>query len=442
MPYTGWLCYSGIPILDACRTVAFGRNAATGAACLDCLNNGGCGCCGPLHADEVYTDVAGTGGGTPAPWYDPSAPESEGFFGLLATSITGLEPGETTRAVVERADGRGGLLGRQTQQAAIITVRALVMASDCCSADFGLRWLGSELRDVCDQCEDNHLTFYTCCPGECEDTPGGGGGENSCDRFRRNMHGVSMISSPKIIDESLADPDSECGCIYEIEFQFAAANPCQYGEHVELSTAAFIADTSDDCRFEWYSPSECADAGCQPEDPCFADPGCLPAALPPQPSSPLVCGACAPWEIATACVDTVPDIVPLHADGVPTVTLFSGSAPLRSTTVHFYANPLDSSPGELLADECASCSELTITRIPPNSTLVIDGVHQKITLSCEGGTPVNASRLVAAGGGALPFVWPTLPCAGQIWTICAVTDGDVVAPDATMGVSITAMECG
>lgn len=431
MPYTGWVCLAGTPIWDNCATLAYLRGASEDD-CVACADVTDCGCCPSLHAEDVYTSPVAD----PAPWYDPAVPESERFYGLLTTRVTGLGPGEITREIAPRSSGIGGLLGRAIQAPPVITVTGLLFAADCCAADFGLRWLTSTLVGPCPDnttCAGGDLGFYTCCPEECT-----GEGDDPCGEYYRVLKNVALTNSPTVLDYAPLG-EIDCACVYEVEFQLGAANPCQYSDPVALVTGAtFEPDTSDDCRFEWVSESECADAGCQPDDPCFVDPGCAPSILPPQPSSPMVCGACDPWELARVCVDMETGSVPLHAEGVPIISIHSGANSMRSTTIRFFPNPLGAEP----LDECSACSELTITRIPPESTLTIDGVNRAITLSCAGGAPADASRLVVAGGGVLPFSWPVISCPGQIWTICAETDGDVVAEDATIDISIVAMECG
>lgn len=104
----------------------------------------------------------------PAPWYDPDDPDSEGFLGVIGLDITGSES-STLQASVTMALTGGGVIGPPYHGPRTLTMRALLIAEEECSLQYGINWL----REVCgmtaDSCVGESLTFFDCCPCVCED---------------------------------------------------------------------------------------------------------------------------------------------------------------------------------------------------------------------------------------------------------------------------------
>jgi hypothetical protein len=426
MAYSSWLCFAGTPIVDNCATIRRAQ-AAFGAECSVCVS-GDCGCCEFLHQ---WDDPD-----APAPWADPNGLDAFNFLGLLVTEITGLEPGKITREVAARASGLGGVLLRPAQAAPVITVTALLVAVNEAAAVYGLRWLTAILNSPCNggPCSGSELIFYTACPTECD--------QPECADYRRTFFDVAMISSPAVLRR--LPTDAGCGVIWEIEFQLSAGSPCQFSEPIVIATdQTFTPDTSDDCRFEWVAEPDCGPE-CGDPEACIVDPTCPPVLLPPRPGVLTTgCDFCDPWNLTTVCIDLpthsgIGGGVPAYASVVPIVTISAGDNPLRATTVRFWPNPDNTDPA--LLDPCDSCTSISISRIPANSVLTIDGRTRKVLLECEGQV-IDGSGVVSAGGGELPFVWPVIECVGVNWTACVETDADVAAANASVSISLAAREC-
>lgn len=109
----------------------------------------------------------------PAPWYDENDPDSWGFLGVVGVDISGSE-NSTRQATVMNSITGGGVIGPAYYGPRTLVVRALVIAEDECSLQFGLNYLRDATGQVDNACEGDSLTFFDCCPCVCDaDTPGG-----------------------------------------------------------------------------------------------------------------------------------------------------------------------------------------------------------------------------------------------------------------------------
>ena len=74
-----------------------------------------------------------------------------------------------------------------------------------------------------------------------------------------------------------------------------------------------------------------------------------------------------------------------NLDLVPVVTIEAGeTAPIRNATVRFYLNPfgVDCENLEDL-NPCRACGDLTVSYIPPDGTLTIDGRLGRSWITCR-----------------------------------------------------------
>jgi len=218
----------------------------------------------------------------PAPWYDVDDPDSYGFFGVVGLEVAGAES-STRQATVTMGLTGGGIIGPTYMGPRTLVVRALAIAADECSLQYGLTWLRSQYNTIDNPCGGDPLTFFYCCPCVCDDETGGGPcwavdyGELSdgpqCDPdfwpttyggiitgppadddqwcvwphdyrylrtgppswsccidacvvpYMRQYHNVRVTSGPNVLRHPAMH---SCGALAEIEFTIVAADPVQY----------------------------------------------------------------------------------------------------------------------------------------------------------------------------------------------------------------------
>jgi hypothetical protein len=240
-----------VPSLDVC-----GVEISNPARAFSYLENGlggpnwrtRAGCIPTIYFDDgsseplVFTDVAGSDGGSPAPWYDPAHPDSEEFLGVLLTSLDGFDS-TVSRTVTQRAGGiQGGSIGSQHLDARVLTMRGFLVASSCCGLEFGRRWLINTLSAApCDPCGLCDITVRTCPP------PADGSDD---DRGRWNLYDVALVDGPHETDRA------ECCDWAEFDATLTAGNPFLYKQKQTCVTATQLQpDTggSDCMAFEdWF----------------------------------------------------------------------------------------------------------------------------------------------------------------------------------------------
>lgn len=170
--FTGYAYYAGGELWNNERTMAYLAGApelgVSGLKLPSMSLSANCGCptiipyvCdpGPLP-DGGYVSPAID----PAPWYDPTVPDSVDFAGLFVESITPFE------SVVSRELAAGAILGGSLGPLRLgprtVTVTGWLLARTCCAAEYGLRWLNEALAQTqgCDGCSLGDLGMLRCCP--------------------------------------------------------------------------------------------------------------------------------------------------------------------------------------------------------------------------------------------------------------------------------------
>ena len=104
----------------------------------------------------------------PAPWYDENDPDSWGFLGVIGLDVDGAD-NSTRRSEVNMGLSGVGVIGRQYMAPRTMVVRALAIATDECSLQFGLSWLRQQYATPANECGGDALTFFDCCPCVCPD---------------------------------------------------------------------------------------------------------------------------------------------------------------------------------------------------------------------------------------------------------------------------------
>lgn len=424
--------FAGTEVANPARVLAYRGIAATGAACA-CAPPGSIG-------DEPYVSPALD----PAPWYEAADPASAGFGGVWVESVEGLAGSTFGREVSQRL-GDGAVVSRGRRAARSLTFTAWLFAVDCCSADYGLRWLSAALASACRGCAGDELCFLTCCPEVTSEAAGGVLGPDgrywNTPEVTRTLLRSALVSGPTVIDRAVGCEPSACGGtrpMYQVQWVMTA-DPCVWRQPVALvDRVPWPEPTGDEpCNIVWTT--DCCDTqrpGCVCVGPCQGDPGC------PEPEPPPVAPpadpdcVCIPFNTVGQCVDVDPSEVPVWEEAQLVIRVWAGSAPLRNLTITVWPNNLDR-PGEDL-DDCQACGTYYVTHVPASSTLVIDGRTCSATLSCPGQVTQDAGNSVYGSAGG-PLSCVSLSC-GFRYTVCADVDVLNVAPDASLSVEIVRCE--
>lgn len=410
----GYLCIEGDEVINHCRTIAY---ILAGLAPAWASYGASCDCCCANVDEGDYTTPAGTGGGdgNPAPWYDPTRPESAEFLGIMVTDFVSSIPLRAT----------SGRVGRSCAIPVprVFTLDGFLVASSCRGTEYGKEWLARALNNAC---IDN-----ACCP---ERT---GIIQRWCDEDsegERSMIDVRMVS----LDFDDRPPTMPC-CEGSPLHAVLESDPWLYGPgDACVIDEPWDLDPDDAVCIEWCpSCPELPVVPPNPDDPCAPQPSIVP------PIVPISACWCEPILSARQCCHV--QGLPQWSDTVMRISIFSGSAPLKNARVRIWPESptlLDpSTPEGAVAFHCfPECAIAEITQIPAYSTLVIDGVTRMITLTEPGNLIVRAENLVF---GPSRTLWdhPALLCGQGTW-VCMDADIYNTAVDATLSIELIPREIG
>jgi len=408
----GYLCLGGDEVLNHCRTLAYVRAGLAPAWSAFAAT---CDCCCANTDDGNYTIPNSVV--NPAPWWDPTRPESAEFLGLIVKEFSSSVP-------MQSAPSRGSGRSCAIPVPRVFTADGAIVASSCRGTEYGKEWLVRALNGAC---IDNG-----CCPERtgiiqrwCD---AGSAGERTMVDVR--MATVDFTDRPPTV-------------------------PCCEGSpfHFTLESDPWLYGTSQGCVINQPWDLNPADATCIdwcpncPEPPTIPGAGgidpCAPQpAIAPPPVALSVCW-CEPILSTRQCCHVVG--LPQWSDSVIRISIRSGSKPLKNARVRIWPdNPslLDpSTPAGAAAFHCfPECAIAEITQIPANSTLVIDGVTRMITLTEPGDVTVRAENLVF---GPSRTLWdhPAVLCGLGNW-VCMDADIFNTAADATLTVELIPREIG
>ncbi|KUN37667.1 hypothetical protein AQJ30_15395 [Streptomyces longwoodensis] len=367
---------------------------------------------------------------TPAPWWDPDAPESDEFAGVLLLSVDGVDDYPVERSVSTAVTG-GGAIGPARVQPRAMTFTALLLGATCCGVEYGYQWLKSALQGCTgSQCGGDCVEMYACCPG----------GTMTRDEFnaqhRRSFRRVALTKGPRVTARNgggnCAGGACEMGAdIIQVEFTLTAASPFAYMDQVELLDVLVPGDLDGTC-VDWciHPPGGAPCTGCrlakcvEAGDGC-ADPACAPAA-PPVPSGPVTCfcNAIAVNDAAYALdLSSRPGLI----DDVPVIGVYAGSSDLRRLTITLYERTAVDA-GLTCAEvaekhRCEPYAQWTVAFLAAGSELVLDGQTGRAVVYC-GGVCQSAGSVFGRDGA--PPSWPVLGCAEY----CLLLESDGILPPA------------
>lgn len=448
---------NGEEIVNVARTLAY---LDAGFGPLGLRVDGGCACPRIRELIECDSNPYVSPAIDPAPWYDASVPESADFGGLYITEFEGL--GSTyTRTPIDKVTG-GAVLGRLQPKPRTLTWRGFLFGRSDCAVQYGLSWLTANLKGTGCFCGGEDLDLMVCCPELTENPPVSGCASlpainrpENCPPFTqpdafRLLKNVGLLEGPIILSQRRIGCKTSCNSgscagdtvIIEVEFSLLAGNPYLYGCPVCLCAEQSFPVSDADCLVDprWVKvidggdTTNCEGEVCPPPFDCTAaDEVCPPAVLPNIPEFQDGC-FCDPIDPVQFCCEIPADSFGKFFEGAPVIEIFSGSAPMRATTVRFFDNPQGLPCCDVAENPCRECDSIQIRFIPANSTMTIDGTTRQVTVQCPGmGSPILADHLTVT-----PFAWPILQCIN--YCICVETEGAIVAPDATVSILVVPRE--
>jgi hypothetical protein len=394
---------------------------------------GDCGCSNLRQLIDCGEDPYETPATDPAPWWDATIPESYDFAGFMPVEFNGLSS-IVTRNVTEVISG-GGVLGRLRFPPRTLTWRGFLIGKTCCATAYGLRWLTQQLLQTsCDSsCQGFDLTILICCPDNadsCNDV-----NDPMSDAAWRDLKNVGLLNGPTILSERKTDCGCGCSSITEIEFSLVAGQSQLYKEPIIICDCVNFPTAPVEC-VEWikiFPGEECPPADeCPPAVRCNENPNCPNPVLPTIATVIDPCVVCDPIDPVSLCCHIDKENFGVFFEGVPKIEIYSGSLPLTNVRIDFFEDAKEAGCSNL--DACGRCATLTVTYVPPFSTVIIDGTIRRVQIDCPGqGSLLPAENLTIS-----PFHWPVLSCID--YCICFTADATNIAPDACVTVSVVPRE--
>lgn len=353
-----YLVVGGIEVVSNAR--AYGYAVSTDACgvaqatCWPCPDEAG----EWLNMGEPY----GTVTTDPAPWYDPAVPES--------AFVTGIVGSRAWDGVTERRTGAasGGLFRE-------MTVYFDVFVSDECAVDYIHGWLSNVFspNPCADGCVGSELCMIACCPVVDEDT-----GELVGPDPMRYVMDAETVEGP-LLRETGYDGAAR---VLRYEATLRTRNVQVWrapGAEMTFTVRPGDGPVATVNLLEAYQE-------CPPVEECQVPMECEPYHFEPLPPEPLPrCYPAEPFSAHRTVIPVPSGVMPSSLDVVPVIRVTAGRAPLRNLVVRFYTNPLDIDCGRLPdLNPCRACTDMTVTEIPADSTLVMDGRTGRNTLTCPG----------------------------------------------------------
>lgn len=235
------------------------------------------------------------------------------------------------------------------------------------------------------------------------------------DDYVRTFREVTVVDGPRIVEEY--DTGCEAAAV-RVEWLMVAAVPWA---HQILPTEYTVVDTGGGLNPGDYDPGpgyHFTDVEV-PVDDCpddsggdllpINDPDCPMPPAPPRPPRPDDCLDDGILRYVRRAVGIPGDLLAPWQEGVPVIELtVNTSQAVRQARIRFYPNPLGRDRLDQL-EPCAFCGEFIVSYIPGNSTLTIDGMTERATVTLPGDVQRDATHLLYGTDGG-PMTWPLLTC--------------------------------
>lgn len=405
MAWNGWFALGGEEIINASRTEAYAR-----AAKLSWFN--------AVYNSELASALLQSyvnPSADPAPWYDPSVPESKDFFGAYPLDITGIEDSTRTATVTESTVD-GGNPGRLRHATRSVVFSVVLVAATKAAADYGMAWLKNVLLSAnCNGyigCTGEPLTYYSADPSIEQDCAGIEF-VNNVEAYSRTLFRCQVNTGPTINAKSEM---LDGGQAWTVGFTLVAGTPFEFEYERTVITGMFgpNPDPSGGGTYDTVGHSfaevDCSPAAVAP----IYDASCGSLVLPPTvPVVPLTCyTTLANWWRYQF---TIPEaMLDRWKDAAIRLLLTTTDTEVRNVRVRFFADQ----DGALDPDvtPCAFCGDILVTYLPVQASLLLDGTVNEATVTNTAGSHRAENLLLGTTGG--PFTWPLLSCGtGYVVTV-------------------------
>lgn len=380
--YNGYLTLDGTEVLNGARTKKYVGALLPGVE-VKCDFTG------------LSTALGGAGYTTPAadaaPWYVSTQAPTGRFYGFMPLGLVGAD--DSTRELqVTELTGDGAVHSLPRHASREIQVKTLAIAADKEALYAGIAWL----KDVCDNgcadssgvnsgihCLDRTATFFSALPVS-----------QTATQALRSFYRVEVIQSPVITKEWV----SINGAMASVEFILRAGVPWPFTEPTRVGTLTM--DTSPTTQTD--AAGEDCSAATDPYYGFVNDPYFTAISKPPAPPNikPPNILTVSSWKRKVLALPV--DMTRRAGKAVPVIRVLTGTNDLQQVRIRFYetTGPLSG---------CGYSGEFMISYAPVNSSLMIDGIRQEITVLLEDGRRVPAGHLVYGADGK-PFMWADLDC--------------------------------
>jgi hypothetical protein len=274
----------------------------------------------------------------PAPWYNPSFPESGQALGFWVQEWTGLDSGVTQRSMSQRGNyGGGGTFGALGSIGREMGLEVILLGESEAALDYLYRWLDATISSVCATCSADTIAIRRICP------------DVDPENLDTALQGVVELRKVGLISGMTWGPPpvEREGCfIRSVNFTLGAMDPCMYGFCTDVEAAQLM---------NW--------------DYCFAAANLNPDRGNCRPSCSEMSDDCRLAFNYT--VDDPSAVAPIIHVVAPTVE--DGSIPMRIRT---YANPLGLTPDQLCGAPLVG--ELYIGELPPYTEIRYDVAGRRV----------------------------------------------------------------
>lgn len=403
--YSGWMSLGGLELWNAERTRAYV------AANLPSIELLGCQECSTLDdalGDPTYKNNPVDDN---APWVSADDADLNLFYGFYPIGISGLTDSTNTVTVTESI-GDGGSVSGARRATKEFRVSGVLIAGTHAALNKGKSWLRNATRGPdCDGgvggCNGADICFFATCPTSLVDG----------DYYLRTVRDVALMvgvaTTREFTPAAGGCAGGTAGFMEQVEFTFVAATPHIYGQIDNLgSSMGTVATTTGVMTLSETAPvlPDCAPTAPAPViDPNYPT-------TPPAPRPPSVITNLRPplpWEAGYSLF--IPKShVPETVDAVLIASLTTGTEAARYVRLRLYPAPLGLTQTVRDLDPCSYCGEVVITYIPPNSTFLVDGMNQTLTVTDTAGNVRAASHLAYSGVGT-PTAWAALTCGVDYW---------------------------
>jgi len=421
--YDHWLTLGGVELVNSTRAAQY-----AGALGITVVRCAGCRDITRALRDAPYTLPGDPD--NPAPWYDPSLPESAGFAGLVGVEFEGLSRGTGGRQTVPLL-GAGSAIGGLRRGAREVLVKALMLATTDAAMSYGTAWLASALRgSICQtSCVADELCVFAYCPS-CASPPPDPPAYDSCgDAALRTVLDTGLLAGPTPTRTLTVGG----GVLTEVEFSLVCGQPFLWRQprYVTGTGQPGVSPAPP------IGPGE----GCVESIDCAHDPLCLPLPppiRPPAPPNPCFPGPPPVGDTRRTIVTVPPGLLPQWFENVPILEIRTGSLALRRVTIRFYSNPALYECAEYV-DPCTACAEINIPYLPRGVVFRLDGRLERATVDCPGGPGLDVADVEVFGPGGGLFEWPIFECNTSL-CIEVVVQQSTAAPDSRIDLWMAARE--